>query len=236
MLKRFVIVFVILSLFTPIEVFGAYQYTIVYKAEGKVISTQYIQEGEDAEEPEPPEIEGKIFKCWSSKATGVKRNMVIKAIYTREGSESSDTEGSQDEVTNSYQGAVTGSPADALVAATRGGSGYIDSIEEGNEEDVEEEELPVPGMSTDNTERSIEEVEDPEGYAKKVAEEKAKVKTKREGNKAEFKEKSTPKTIEIEPIKIEKDVDTSYKYKLMCGGIGAVTLLVCAVILVYYAK
>lgn len=160
---------IILLLCYDAEAFAAYQYVVRYEVANKIVSTQYIVEGEDAQEPEAPTVEGKIFKCWSNDGKNVKRNMTIKAIFQRE--TSADTANGNDNDTNTSEQLVDTSGQDAasaLISSSKN-SGVDYGGDNTTKDDTKPEnegDLP-PIFSTDNTERSIEEVE---GGGKKTSE------------------------------------------------------------------
>lgn len=58
-------------------------FTVIFIADGKVISTQKVAAGEDAIAPDAPKIEGCVFKMWDRKYTHVTSDIAVQALYNR---------------------------------------------------------------------------------------------------------------------------------------------------------
>ncbi len=58
-------------------------FTVIFMADGKVISTQKVAAGEDAIAPDAPKIEGCEFKMWDRKYTHVTSDITVQALYNR---------------------------------------------------------------------------------------------------------------------------------------------------------
>lgn len=223
---------IILLLLAPIKAYGAYQYTVTYTADGNVVSTQRVIEGDDAKEPNAPEVDGKEFQSWSNDGKNIKRNMTIKAIYKS----NSDNDNKTSSSSSSPYGAnkeeiVTRSlnPAAALVEANKSGGSYTTATDSNDSTENDDDGLPPPSASTDVTERSIDEVE-----SGAVTESDSKRDSRVDKNTVKIEHKNDPKVMTVTPIEHKESNGIGYKDMLTFIMVGMVTLIVSTVIIVYY--
>lgn len=199
------------------------QYTVKFKVDGKAISTQKVMAGEDATPPADPVVDGKKFTGWSGTYTNIQKNTIINATFDK-GSNGASNAGNkeQDSKESSSSGSGNQSAAEALNEANNSG-GKFDSGER------QEEAKHDPSMSTDNTERSVEEVENAGGIDKITR----KSTTKEEEPKKSVKSNYTGKPTENKSTTEEKiQQSTKPKSNLKMIMIGGLLLVIGAGIII----
>lgn len=219
-----VILFAVLLLVNMDKALAIHQYTVKFKVDGKAISTQKVVSGEDATPPADPGVEGKKFSGWSGDYKNIQKNTIINAMFSGEGitTKSKDSKDSSSTSIADAQNNSSQSPAEALNAANNSSNVKYNSTE--RESELESD----PSLSTNNMERTIEEVEEgkqvetePDGERSTTEEDKKPVKNNYTGQK-----KTNGSTTEVkkDELPVESKDDKSIVKLGIYAGVILITL------------